>query len=239
MTTAVKEKPIIFSAPMVRAILEGRKTQTRRLCKWVPREPGLNLGFSGLEVGHYCTGVPESGFVLQSRGQGGCWNDRTYPLHCPYGSPGTRLWVRENSRETTDIDGRPVLEYQAGGTRLIVDGAICHGEHRATSVLPRWRPSIHMPRWASRITLEISEVRVQRLQDISEEDAKAEGLVEWTDPPRVTAKHYGIAIADVWETDPRKAFARLWDSIHGKGAWELNPWLWVISFKRLTPTSTP
>ena len=94
----------------------------------------------------------------------------------------------------------------------------------------KWRPSIFMPRWASRITLEIKDIRVERLQDISEEDAMAEGLTWWI--AKNGKVHYGEFIADVWETKAARAYARLWDTINAKrGGWDENPWVWAISFK--------
>lgn len=202
------ERPIIFSGPMVRAILDGRKSQTRRIATFKPREEGLNLGFSGLSVGHYCTGVPTSGWVLCSRGGGGCWNDRTFPLHCPYGVPGDRLWARET---------------------FLLRAAGKHAVYRAEfdpvdaagfgAMYGGWKPSIHMPRWASRITLEVVSVRVERLQEISEGDAFAEGIDG-------EALHRAKGYAP-------DAFRKLWDSINAKRApWESNPYVWVIEFKR-------
>jgi hypothetical protein len=251
----MKERPILFSAAMVRAILDGRKTQTRRVAKFVPREAGLDLNFSGLEAGFYCTDVPSSGYVLRSRGgSSGCWNDRTYPLHCPYGKPGDRLWVRETWSPTEDIDGRKLITYRAGGTRLVgADGkSIHHGEHRCAALVLHWRPSIHMPRWASRILLEVTEVRVQRLQEISNEDAAAEGVISCTVPESGCQCN-------------RDAFRCLWDSINAKRgpkhirrreargkptdrweakaaaavsrrsyAWAANPWVWAVTFKKVT-----
>jgi hypothetical protein len=111
------ERPILFSGPMVRALVEGRKTQTRRPAKFVPLEPGFNLGFSDVTVGHYCTGVPSSGFVLYSRGRGGVWQQRTAILRCPFGEPGDRLWVRETWAPTPKTEAwkdRPAV-YAADG----------------------------------------------------------------------------------------------------------------------------
>lgn len=147
--------------------------------------------------------------------------------------------MRETFRFTDDIDGREVLEFQAGGTRLIArtnDGlpSSVHGEHRCTSILPKWRPSIHMPRWASRITLEITSVKVERLRDISEEDAEAEGVEQdsfghWFDYSLPT--NYREAVSSF--STASASFMSLWNSINGKGSWESNPWVWAISFRRL------
>jgi hypothetical protein len=181
------KKPILFSAPMVRAILAGHKTQTRRVVKCAVIQKGERI----------ITDLP-----------------------CPYGDVGTRLWVRET--------------WFAGGTGSLKDGRGIEVEYRADDTegwQGIWRPAIFMPRWASRITLEITDVRVERLQDISEADALTEGLplIEFFKPTE-------IAAFTEWECRHPHAhsFSRLWDSINaprGYG-WDKNPWVWVISFKR-------
>lgn len=193
----VKERPISFSGPMVRAILDGRKTQTRRVIK-----TSLNL-----EI------VPRGELVRL----------------CDYGHNGDRLWVRETwateKRMDTqkpsflDYSGDAPLWYKADyspSTRAV-------GDKWDYVERGKWRPSIFIPRWASRITLEITEVRVQRVQDISEEDAVAEGTPINDFLPINTARIAGV--------DTRTYFAELWNKINGKGAWESNPWVWAISFK--------
>lgn len=194
----MKERPIIFSAEMVRAILAGRKTQTRRIVKPL----------------HMATVDAEQFPILAL---------------CPYGSPGGRLWVKETCRaEAIDDEGLCGVRYVADGqfmpianTREASDRWVqlywYRGMEGATV------PSIHMPRWASRITLEITDVRVERLQDISGMDAKREG---------VSVPAY--APEDGADLDyARRGFRRLWEEIHGGGAWEKNPWVWVIEFKKL------
>lgn len=204
-TTTTRERPILFSGPMVKAILAGTKTQTRRLIQ--PRH--LNgTGFPMPTLAH-----AES--LTACIGQ-----------FCPYGVPGDRLWVREtwclahpdyHSEEEGLRKGRPVL-----------DGRWCH--YAATDDVdmsdgPGWRPSIFMPRWASRLTLEVLAVRVQRLQDTSDEDIQAEGIA----PEYVS----GPGAAD-FAMQRRLALAELWDKINGKRApWASNPWVWVVTFKRL------
>lgn len=248
----MKERPILFSGPMVRAILEGRKTVTRRVAKFKPRQAGLNLSFSGLTAGNYCTGSMKSGFVLRSRGgPNGCWNDRTWPLHCPYGLPGDRIWVRE----TFYAFGRWEIRYSQKRQRdewHFID--MTHdtgrgyrfeapvGQHikiPRSSVTPSWwrRPSIHMPRHASRILLEITAVRIERLQAISEEQAVAEGV----------ERPENIRDVDVWDgaerelfnamNQPRDRFKRLWADINGTESWDANPWVWVVEFKRVEAAS--
>jgi hypothetical protein len=186
---AVKERPILFSGPMVRAILDGRKTQTRRIVRGTI---GERDGVAVLE-GQTIEGNPA---VL---GQ------------CQYGRPGDRLWVRETWSQP---GGR--LHYRAD--------EVDHGEVHV------WVPSIHMPRRYSRLSLEITEVRVQRLQEISEADARAEGApVGEKLPGTVNGEP-----AEVMALDPRLAFLWLWDSINGKRApWSSNPWVWALTFKRV------
>ena len=179
----MKERPILFSAPMVRALLAGMKTQTRRAFKT------KNGG-----VWPNANDLPGIRQILRS---------------CPYGQPGDRLWVRETFAR---IDGqtRPWIETDYKATYT-------HGDRLGDTlgIKKRWTPSIHMPRHASRITLEVTGVRVERLQDISEADAIAEGV--YTDPA----------------CPAYDAYAQLWDEINGLGSWEANPWVWVVEFKGL------
>lgn len=191
----MKERPILFSGVMVRAILEGRKTQTRRAIKKA------------------CNPFRDI---------------------CPYGVPGDRLWVRETWCELRvghfneiglprdllvtryDYPRRNGAAYRATTSP---DGDAFRADFGY-----KWRPSIHMPRWASRITLEIVSVRVERLHDISESDAADEGA--------------GLLLADheYWDGDPdqyRKCFRALWESINGPGSWAENPYVWAIEFKRV------
>lgn len=210
----MKERPILFSAPMVRAILEGRKTQTRRIVK--PQPSWLAENNRVINVNGKC-GMVES--------------------ICPYGQPGDGLWVRETWAPVPmawiddGVEHRSDFAYRATG-----DVIGCH----------KWKPSIHMPRWASRITLEIVSVRVERLQDISEEDALAEGIKGITKDGR-TIK-YGIPDKDGlpgnddngwhwcnWMLSASAAFQELWQEINGYDSWEDNPWVWVVDFKRVQP----
>lgn len=225
------ERPILFSAPMVRAILDGTKTQTRRVVKTQPVDID--------EDGPYTQ-------VLKSVGPIS-FADRKHAV-CPYGAVGDTLWVRETWFSAPG--------YRAGDEHVAPIGFAADGKPPHPSYSKR--PSIFMPRWASRITLEITDVRVERLQDISEEDARAEGLTGWAKgrswipdgPPLVK---YGIADSDGlpgsgetdawpwtdWCVSPVAAYAKLWDSINAKRApWESNPWVWVVSFKQTTPRAT-
>jgi hypothetical protein len=218
----MKERPILFSAPMVRAILAGTKTQTRRVVK------AKHLPWLDNSVLNFLDGK---------------WNQR--PL--PYGQPGDRLWVRETSRaheittkeaeaDTFGLIDRMGLEVAPCG----LDGVVYAADNafrqidNSQEASERWMkmrayrgargatvPGIHMPRWASRITLEVTGVRVERLQDISEADAIAEGC---------TSK---LAEESPALDDSRNEYRALWESINGPGSWDANPWVWVVEFKRV------
>lgn len=191
----MSESQILFSAPMVRAILDGRKTQTRRV---IPDEWWRCLD-------------PDDE------------DDRAQALTmCPYGAPGDRLWVRETWA-------------WSGDTTVPEDERVARGDvwFRAdperTNPAIKWHPSIHMPRWASRITLEVTAVRVERLQAITEEDARAEGHSSEPNPACVNGEP-----GHVWYFDPRTWFAHLWNAINSKRApWASNPWVWMVGFRRL------
>jgi len=197
------ERPILFSAPMVRAILAGTKTQTRRAVKaahpdWVRINPQPHQD----DAGRLCYG----------------WDGNVgKPLCCPYGQPGDRLWVRETWGFNPDFPG--LLAH-------ICFRADRGHEHDAIN----WRPSIHMPRAASRITLEVTGVRVERLQAISEADARAEGVAE---APLPMGLMYSTAA--VMRTRYREGFGQLWCDINGANSWDANPWVWAVEFKRVTP----
>lgn len=175
----MKERPILFSGEMVRSILEGRKTQTRRVMR---HQAGAELAFQ----------------------------------NCPYGQPGDRLWVREMFATLDCHHGQTV--YRADGEKNLADMT--------------WKPSIHMPRRAARLTLEIVRVRGEKLNDISEEDAEAEGARRgiWCND--------GVLCDPMDEDDEKRASFRhgygfLWETINGPGSWDKNPWVWVVEFRRL------
>ncbi|MFK1308571.1 hypothetical protein ACIUYH_15640 [Pseudomonas aeruginosa] len=206
---AHKERPILFSGPMVRAILEGRKTVTRRVVKPQPDFLGSmvdpNTPFKTLDAG------------LHAR------------ITCPHGQPDDRLWVREAWAADAQVDaiaprdlsqGEPIWYPADFSVRQTGCSMISKG---------RGRPSIHMPRWASRILLEITAVRIERLQDISEKQALAEG---------VELEGEGVCWAGAAGTasdNPVESFRLLWELINGAGSWNANPWVWVVEFKRVTP----
>lgn len=217
--TGPMERPVIFSGDMVKAILEDRKTQTRRI---------LDIKKFGKSETHESIGrfICEKGLW---RAQAGTFNSFfPYPgLPCPYGVAGDQIYCRETWRVHRDYDN---LSPRLVGVAMGGDTAHCIDYRSTMSVRDfwgKWRPSMHMHRWASRITLEITKVRVERLQDISEEDAKAEGVV----PSGRCATHQWSG-ATGEHISHRRTFRVLWDSLHGASAWDANPWCWVLEFKR-------
>lgn len=216
----MRERPILFNGAMVRAILEGRKTQTRRVVKLPHQNP---LGeWQATTVGGPHGGTDARGNVQPE--QAAIWHTRTgETLCCPIAEPGDVLWVRETWADLTATHGQR-QEWFNPETRLYersVKPFIWYradGEQPGVDVEPggeRWRPSIHMPRWASRLRLAVNGVRVERLQDTSDVDVTAEGAIPGNG---ATA---------------RGAFVTLWDSAYGAGAWDANPWVWVVEFERV------
>lgn len=219
----MKERPIIFSAPMVLAILAGAKTQTRRLLRPQPEDRCPLIKEWGAAFRNYAPHEAALGNVKMADGSWG-------RVQCPYGRPGDRLWVRENFYQDGQWSLRLGCEpddprggfwsatsrviYAADGTPL--PDPIPGNQWRS-------RPSIHMPRWASRITLEITDVRLEQVQDISGMDAKREGV---SVPAHIPEDGADLDYA-------RRGFRRLWEEIHGEGSWDANPWVWVIEFKKL------
>ncbi|HIB9011799.1 TPA: hypothetical protein ACWYG6_004555 [Citrobacter braakii] len=201
--TKISERGMIFNAEMVRALLDGRKTQTRRPIKWKQtrfteigeREDGSKWPWSE-DAEHAC--------------------DFWHP--CPFGAVGDRIWVREAFRVHSRATDVATLVYKASErnswteqTRR-VPVAVCN----KPATPEKWTPSLHMPRWASRILLEITGVRVERLRSMSQDDARAEGVIAAPGPMEA-----GLA------------FRELWDSIYDEESWKANPWVWVIEFKRV------
>ena len=219
------ERPIIFKDDMIRAILEGRKTQTRRVMKVQPPSDKHQLltimSSTDRRVegkSHWAVLNAEKTSVLDS--------DKRYFSH-PYGQVGDRLWVREAHAfvPQTAYRGSTGI-YQQINPSDDYEACVYRENFDRSRSFP-WRPSIHMPRWASRITLEITGVRVERLQDISEADSKAEGAKS-ADP--VTGKE---CVLDPAMGSYRLHFQSIWESINGTDSWDANPWVWVIEFRRV------
>jgi hypothetical protein len=199
----MKERPILFSAPMVRAILEGQKTQTRRIVKQriIP--------------------VVDECFRVNGK-----WCNKTFDYDlgalCPYGQPEDRLWVRETFGFGFNGAGSDCVVYSADNKSYHADYAAKKTSAESTfpAGVKKLKPSIFMPRWASRITLEIVSIRVERLQDIDDSAAGKEGVefFKYTGPYCDSGK---------------LIFKQLWESINGSGSWAINPWVWVIEFRRV------
>ena len=223
-----KERPILFSAPMVRAILEGRKTQTRRIVKPQPFCPGAVIE----------PAIVNGESVWRVFGKYLNDTDRDNDLRrCHHGKCGDVLWVREAWKPHCDCNAEGAIDdqhplgtcvkYKADGVMLkpttwtVDQGYWCE----AREMTNRWHTPIHMPRWASRIDLRITGVRVERLNDISGEDCVSEGITPKTS--RMMSVYRRITNIEQYRS--------LWESIHGKDSWQLNPWVWVIEFERVNP----
>ncbi|HCM9328090.1 TPA: hypothetical protein N5L66_001275 [Enterobacter hormaechei subsp. steigerwaltii] len=198
---------MIFNVEMVRAILDGRKTQTRRIMKvqpsdgFLPTHNGYDLD---LNAHWYTPGVVDkNGYLQPAKKDVFGVADENEGYACPFGAVGDRIWVRETFSPVPDHE-------EPAGCSSILYAADGNGPYG------KWVPSIHMPRWASRITLEITGVRVERLNSISDSDASKEGCC-------IADMESGDCLSDV--------FARLWTSIYGEESWKANPWVWVIEFK--------
>lgn len=190
----MRERPILFNGEMVRAILDSRKTQTRRVVK-------QRLGWR--------TTIDEGKFLCED--MYGDWHE----WKGPYGQPGDRLWVRETWGFCADglpNDDRPIHPVHGGCLYRATEPEAVSGDESDM----RWKPSIHMPRWASRINLEITNIRVERLNDISEDDACKDG-----------------GFSPFTRDCKKPKFKALWESVYGEGSWEENSWVWVIEFKRI------
>jgi hypothetical protein len=227
----MKERPIIFSAPMVRAILEGTKTQTRRVMK--PQPPEILPAYAPkvywpARDRHMTHGDPDGAAYLQFERPGDYDGAHVmrggFGFRCPYGQPGDRLWVREAWAWSGD-GAIPAFDRVRKGEVWF------RADPERTSPGIRWRPSIHMPRWASRITLEVTGVRVERLQDISEADALAEGVTPKWEPG--CSGRLMDALGGFSFRPAASAYAELWEQINGPGAWDANPWVWVVEFRRV------
>ena len=210
-TQASKEWPILFSAPMVRALLDGSKTQTRRVVQgapddWAPIGPEV---YSPTVVDRNGDEQPGPDAYGSGNDDGSDW------IRCPYGQPGDRLWVREAFRLCAEADSTPPRDTDAA-YRMWYEADAPHQPGAG-----KLRPSMFMPRWACRITLVVTGVRVERLQDISRGDAMAEGC-----------PFPNMARGE----DPRVWYEDLWCDLNGADSWRANPWVWVVEFRK-TPNA--
>lgn len=234
------ERPIVFSGPMVRALLARRKTQTRRLVKGGPVNVVPFIGQDNLPT-------HEFGLCLT--------HERVINKHvrCPFGVPGDNLWVKETWSDV-NLEGGPGIAYRADGhvadlmdveDLLNPDGSFNYDDpilafganglrfdiwsaDLISGAEGNWRSSLHQPRWLSRLRLAVTSIRVERVQDISAEDAKSEGLL-W-DP---VLEAWTAVDQPSWPrfTDPARAYAGLWNDLHGADSWNANPWVWVVTFE--------
>jgi hypothetical protein len=214
----MKERPILFSAPMIRALIDGSKTQTRRLLNPQPvriidLDSRRNQKRGDLFIGpdKFPTDEQTRLVFAYAEGPGStrCLGMQNFcEEFSPYGQPGDRLWCRETFRDCSGETRRKKWEYRADESRE--DRDMCP---------VKWKPSIFMPRTASRLTLEITSIGVERLQDITEDDARAEGV-------RLNSTTH-------WATEARDAYKTLWEQINGIGSWDRNDFVWVLTFKRI------
>lgn len=220
--TKITERGMIFNGEMVRALLDGRKTQTRRIVKGTDSAVKFckEWNINGEEV-----------FVVLGEKDHTGMNPVLGAISCPFGAVGNRIWVREAFRVHSRATDVATLVYKASERNSWTEQthrvpvAVCN----KPTTPEKWTPSLHMPRWASRILLEITDVRVERLNAINEHDAQAEGVAKlrggfW--------KHYQPGWTQ-HQLSARGSFVTLWKSIYGDESWNSNPWVWVIKFKRI------
>ena len=215
----MKERSVRFTDTEVRAILEGRKTQTRRVVKTSHKS---NSDYPTFDVRN---GKPVA-LQYDHNGLKAEWD-----LQCPHGTVGDRLWVREAWFDN-GASWEGCTEKTPARCLYRADGEF-HEQCPEDYMGAKWRPSIHMPRWASRITLEITGVRVERLQEITPKDAIAEGFMPTRESGLGTSEHFRKAAELVGGPYPRGLFAMTWNQINGPESWSANPWVWVIEFRRV------
>ena len=228
------ERPILFSGAMVRALLAGRKTQTRRVVKGSPVRVTPFIGRDDKPTNEFGLHFTHEHVINEH-------------VRCPYGAPGDRLWVREtwgahwmyddvppSEARSSREDLRPTDNrwYRADGTDAPSNLGL-----PSRGYMQKWRPSIHMPRWASRLTLEVTGVRVERLQEITPTDAIAEGIERGPEPRPSSGISAGWRdyLTGKGTSGPVSSFRSLWESINGADSWASNPWVWCVEFKQVTP----
>lgn len=222
----MRERPILMSAPMVRSSLReiDPKVQTRRVVKSIAPPEATSAGV------YFAPGKAYDGewnWISGDPRDCDSWCSVGEPFRCPYGHPGDRLWVREAFSGPHYREGfPPALWHPNDEFWYWADGNPDKGDWT------RPRPSIHMPRFASRITMEVTEVRVERLQDISEADAIAEGIEPDVQPGDAAPLWRNYATGNT-TISPIYSYQTLWEQINGPGSWDLNPWVWVVGFRRL------
>jgi len=257
MSESIKERPILFNAPMVRAIIDGTKTQTRRVMKVQPPSAEYKLSTCIDTTGNKKDKGRQHWITMQGQYSVG---DSSQPyFSCPFGYAGDQLWVRENFQpiyaegwdegRNPDGSGDPV-DYKTGHgyapSYPATDGIEEFYDEQTEEISSRVWPSIHMPKWASRIQLEITGVRVERLNDISEEDATDEGITSeqviigahcggGTHTEVSGIRHFYDGGDDEGYECATEAYKALWESINGEGSWDANHWVWVIEFKVIKP----
>lgn len=223
----MKERPILFSAPMIRALLAGSKSQTRRLVTVPWKGSRRTLPYSPYWGDNHDD-------VLTFSDESGDEHPAMEVLGRPYGNPGERLWVKETFQPIwaeLDVQPESMASPEGWAIHYVADGGPVEYQHPDDGMITRCTPAIFMRRWMSRITLEVLDIRIERLQAITEEDARAEGVspsdaaVVFDDKSKIDASLSGTA---------RGAFACLWDSINGKRApWSSDPWIWRIEFRKV------
>lgn len=218
----MKERPILFSAPMIRALLANTKTQTRRALSPQPPETTHQVS-----KWHHPDLRPHF-FAWTDNGKGGAeLADGGWCKPCPYGMPGERLWVREAFRLCAEADATPPRDTDAA-YRVWYEADAPHQPG-----FGKLRPSMFMPRWACRLVLTLESVRVERLNDISESDALAEGVTPKWEPG--CSGRLMEALGGFSFRPAASAYADLWEQINGPGSWDANPWVWCLSFRRVAP----
>lgn len=227
----MKERPILYSGPMVLAIMKGWKTETRRVIK---NQPKASPAYSFSQAFHHdeeYSREPGATFAGRKVDPLRWWFcDASGPVtsyRCPYGVVGDRLWVREGHRFFEAGNGVDYIQYRADQESLVIPNT----QEAADYVVGRfdkWRPSIFMPRWASRLLLEVKDIRVERLQEITGEGCLAEGII-WDADWKMIGPCEGDAGGVI------ENFGALWDSLNAKRGfgWEANPWVWVVVFRRI------